>query len=306
MKIAVLGAGAMGCLYGSFLAKETNEIWLIDVWKGHVDSINVEGLRVVESIGEKVIKDIKATINPSEVGVVDLVLVFVKSTITDKALEGSKDIIGSNTIILTLQNGLGNVEKIASVIGEKNILAGTTAHGASILTPGKVKHAGMGNTIIGEINGEITHRVKEIAELFKNCGIETIVTNNVLGLIWDKLLVNVGINALTALTGLKNGELIMHKETEEILELAVREGMLIAKANGINLINEYPIEHTKEICKLTSENRSSMLQDIINNRRTEIDMINGAIVKEGKKNNIETPINLLLTNLVKIKEMSKI
>ncbi|SHJ97595.1 ketopantoate reductase family protein [Paramaledivibacter caminithermalis] len=302
MKIAVLGAGAMGCLYGGLLAEGDNEVWLIDIWKEHVEKINKEGLKIQDKCGERIIKNINATIYPNKVGVVDLILVFVKSSSTDKALEGAKGIIGENTIILTLQNGLGNIEKIASVVAEKNIIAGTTAHGSTLLDLGKIVHAGKGLTVLGEINGKITDRVKKLKELFFESGIETIITDNVLGVIWDKLMVNVGINAITAITELRNGELLDFNEAEELLENAVREAQEVAKAKGVRLISENPVDHTKKICRLTANNKSSMLQDIINNRRTEIDMINGAIVKEGSKLDINTPINLVLTNLIKIKE----
>jgi len=302
MKIAVLGAGAMGCLYGGFLAEGNNEVWLIDIWKDHVDKINREGLKIQGKSGDRVIRNIKATTNPNEIGAVDLVLVFVKSTVTDKALEGTKSIIDKNTLVLTLQNGLGNIEKIESVVGKDSIIAGTTAHGSTLLESGKILHAGIGSTIIGEISREESDRINHIKKVFDDSKIDTIITDNVLGLIWDKLLVNVGINALTALTKLKNGQLVEFEEMEKLLELAVGEGENVAKAKGIKLISEDPVKHTKDVCRLTAHNKSSMLQDIINRRKTEIEMINGAIVKEGMKYNINTPINLALTNLIKIKE----
>lgn len=302
MKIAVLGAGAMGCLYGGLLAEGNNEVWLIDIWKDHVDRINKEGLTIQGKSGDRKVKNIKATTDPNEIGITDLVLVFVKSTITDKALDGAKNIIGDSTLILTLQNGLGNIEKIASVVGKDNIIAGTTAHGSTLLEPGKILHAGIGATIIGEMNGEKSDRINYIKEVFNESKIETIITDNVLGLIWDKLLVNVGINALTALTQLKNGQLVELEEMEKLLELAVEEGEKVAKAKGIKLISKDSVKHTKEVCRLTAQNKSSMLQDIINKRKTEIEMINGAIVKEGLSYDIDTPINLALTNLIKVKE----
>lgn len=302
MRIAVLGSGAMGSLYGGLLSEGNNEVWLLDIWKEHVKRINKEGLKIEGKSGNRIVENIRATVDPNEIGIVDLLLIFVKSTITDKALEGAKNIIGESTLILTLQNGLGNIEKIESVVGKENIIAGTTSHGATMLSPGKILHAGIGTTIIGEINGLKSDRVKRLKEIFDESKIETIVTDNVIGLIWDKLLVNVGINAVTALTELRNGRIVEFIETEEILELAVGEGEKVAKAKGIKLINQEPIEHTKQICRLTAQNKSSMLQDIINKRKTEIDMINGAIVREGKKHNINTPINLILTNLIKVKE----
>lgn len=302
MKIVVLGAGAMGSLYGGHLAEAGNEVWFLDVCKEHVDTINENGLYIEGVSGNRNIKNIKATTSKSYIGEVDLVLVFVKSTITELAVSQNKEIFGQNTIVLTLQNGLGNVEKINHVIDKKNIIAGITAHGATMLEPGKIKHAGTGQTYIGELDGSFSSRIQKVAEVFKEANLETKISNNVMGLIWGKLLVNVGINALTAITGLKNGQLVEFPETEELLELAVKEAYSISKAKGIKLDNDDPISHTKEVCRATAENRSSMLQDVTNKRKTEIDMINSAIVKEGIKLGINTPINKSLTNLIRIIE----
>lgn len=300
MKIVVLGAGAMGCLYGGMLAEAGNEVWLLDVWKEHVDVINEKGLYIETSKGNKHIKNIRATTDPSDIGVVDLVLVFVKSTITEIAIAQNKKIFGTNTIALTLQNGLGNIEKMASVIDGKNIIAGTTAHGSTMLGAGKIRHAGVGKTHIGEIDGRVCERIQKISEVFNDAAIETDISENVMGLIWGKLMVNVGINALTAITGLKNGQLVDFIETEELLELAVTEAWAVAKRKGIELPYNDPVSHTKEVCKATAGNRSSMLQDVSNKRKTEIEMINGAIVREGKALAIDTPINKVLTNLISV------
>ncbi|MCG8484807.1 MAG: 2-dehydropantoate 2-reductase [Clostridia bacterium] len=301
MKIAVLGAGAMGSLYGGLLAEPGNEVWLIDVWKEHVDAINQEGLYIDGLGGGKTIKNIKASTNTDNIGIVDCALIFVKSIYTDAAVSQNKAIIGENTIILTLQNGLGNIEKINQVVDEKNIIAGTTAHGSTMIAPGKIKHAGQGKTIIGELDGKETDRITKLKKSFNDAQLDTVISNNVIGLIWDKLLVNVGINALTAITGLKNGRLVQSEETEWILEEAVKEAEAIAKAKGVKLGFDDPVDHTKKVCEATAANRSSMLQDVERKRETEIDMINGAIVSEGKKVNIATPVNQVLTNLIKVK-----
>ncbi len=306
MKIAILGAGAMGSLYGGLLAEAGNEVWLIDVYQEHIDAINEKGLYVEGVSGERTIKNIKATADSKKVGTVDLVLVFVKSTITDIAISQNKVLFGDETMVLTLQNGLGNIEKIQSVVDEKNIIAGTTAHGSTMLAPGKIKHAGKGSTIIGELDGKDSPRTQLVLKAFKEAEIDTTISKNIMGLIWDKLLVNVGINALTAITGLNNGQLVEYKETEWILEEAVKEAMLIAFAKGIQLASEDAVNHTKEVCRATADNRSSMLQDVTNNRRTEIEMINGAIVAEAEKFKIDTPINKVLTKLILTKEKSYI
>jgi 2-dehydropantoate 2-reductase len=188
-------------------------------------------------------------------------------------------------------------------VKKEQIIAGTTAHGANMLGPGRVKHAGHGTTVIGELNGEISDRINAVADLFKNANLApVIISTNVMGLIWDKLLVNVGVNPLTAITGLRNGQLLDYPETEWIGCQAVLEGMKVAEALGIKLEIPDAVAHFKEVCIGTAPNISSMLADVKNKRKTEISNINGAIVREAEKFNIDTPVNKVLTNLVLLKE----
>jgi 2-dehydropantoate 2-reductase len=306
MKIAVIGAGAMGCLYGGKLsAIESNQVYLLDVWKEHVDTINEKGLWMEEK-GERLhYPRVKASLDPKEVGPVDLAIVFVKSTMTEKAVMESSALFGPATWILTLQNGLGNIEKIGEIAGLDNVLGGTTAHGAYMKGPGEICHAGFGKTIIGEINGEETPRIRELHELLGNADLETEISRNILGLIWDKLIVNVGINPLTAITSLTNGELLQHPELLNIMERAVAEAVSVAEAKGIRLSYDDPFAHVKQVCHGTSANKSSMLQDILNHRKTEIDRINGAVWLEGDSSKVETPVNQVLTELVRYLEKRK-
>lgn len=303
MKIAIIGAGAMGCLYGGKLsAVPGNQVFLLDVWKAHVDAINQDGLFMEEN-GELLhYKNITAATNADEVGSVDLAVIFVKSTLTEQAVVSNKAVFGSDTIALTLQNGLGNIDSIGSQIGMNRVIAGTTAHGATMLGAGKMRHAGSGKTMIGELSGATTERITKIAEVFSAAGLEVEISENVLGLVWDKLLVNVGINALTGITRLKNGALLEYPELEGLLEDAVREGIAVANAKGIMLGFADPVAHTREVCKATATNKSSMLQDILNHKRTEIDMINGAVVREGRSVGIPTPVNQVLCSLIRFFE----
>ncbi len=306
MKIAIIGAGAMGCLYGAKLsASGENSVYLLDVWQEHVDEINMRGLQMEEADSMITYEHVKASSDAETVGVVDLAIIFVKSTLTKIATESNKVVFGPNTVALTLQNGLGNIDLISQVIGSENIIAGTTAHGATMLGPGKMRHAGSGKTIIGEISGETSDRIKYISDTLNMAGMETEISDNVLGLVWDKLMVNVGINALTGITKLHNGELLNFTMVEELLEKAVLEAKAVAEAKGIKLGYADPVQHTKDVCVATAANKSSMLQDVLNQKKTEIDMINGAIVREGKTLGIATPVNLVLTNLIKYFESSK-
>lgn len=300
MKIAIVGAGAMGCLYGAKLSEvKSNQVFFLDVWQEHIDAINESGLIMEENDSIINYRSMTATNDPVSVGLVDLAIIFVKSTLTGEAMNTNKSIFGADTIAITLQNGLGNIDIISKSIGPKNVLAGTTAHGATMIGPGKIRHAGAGKTIIGELSGEITDRIKKMELIFNEAGLETTVSDNVLGLVWDKLLINVGINALTGITRVENGRLLDYPEIEQLLELAVGEALKVAERKGIKLSFADPVSHTKDVCKATAANKSSMLQDVLKGNKTEIEMINGAIVNEGNSMGIDTPVNFVLTNIIK-------
>jgi len=301
MKIAIIGAGAMGSLYGGYLSRTEKEVYLVDIWKEHVDEINRRGLSIQEKDGEIRVHP-KAFMNPEEIGTVDLAIVFVKSFLTGIAMEKNLALLGQDTIVMSLQNGYGNIEQIAEYVRIENIIAGTTAHGASMLSPGHIRHAGSGDTLIGWVRKGDEGRINAIAGILRRAGFATEVSADVMELVWSKLIVNVGINALTALLRVKNGELLRMDETRELMRMAVLEAVEVAAAAGVKFDAEEMVRKVMEIAFATGENTSSMLQDILNNRKTEIDSINGAIVEEGRKNSIGTPVNSVLTKLVRALE----
>ncbi|MDR3332497.1 MAG: 2-dehydropantoate 2-reductase, partial [Synergistaceae bacterium] len=162
MKIAVLGAGAMGSLYGGMLARAGCDVVLIDVWRDQVDALNESGLIIEETGGPIEVRGVRAVASADEAGVSDLVIVFVKATATEDAMRGALSLIGCDTAVLTLQNGLGNVEKLCRVLPESRVIAGTTGHGATLLGPGRIRHAGVGDTIIGELDGSKSKRIESL------------------------------------------------------------------------------------------------------------------------------------------------
>jgi 2-dehydropantoate 2-reductase len=296
LRIAVVGSGAMGSLFGGMLAEAGEDVTLVDVWEEHVKAINEKGLRVKSVRGERAIRVVAIT-NPSEIGSVDLALIFVKSYDTERAARDALPMASDDIVFLTLQNGLGNTEKIAEVIGSHRVVAGVTAQGSTLLGPGEIYHAGVGATTIGELNGAKTARILRIKEVFNRAGIATEVSDNVLGAIWSKVLVNVGINALTAITGLRNGDLLLFPEITEVMRQAVLEAIAVAKSSGVE-VGGNPVQKVFEVAKATATNRSSMLQDIDRGRRTEIGAMNGAIVKMGRRLGVDTLVNEALTAAV--------
>lgn len=229
----------------------------------------------------------------------DLIILAVKSYDTDSAMSIVKEVVSDGTAVLSFQNGLDNEVRIAEAIGAERTLGGVTSHGITFVQPGHVHHAGIGETIIGELDGKETERIKEIAEALSSVGIETKVNSNIHSEIWTKGIVNAGINPLTALTRLHNGYLLRIPSLTRLLESTCRECIGVANAAGIDLVEGEVIEKTKNVARLTAENKSSMLQDIERGKRTEIDSINGAIVESGKMHGIGTPVNSALVALVK-------
>jgi 2-dehydropantoate 2-reductase len=303
MKIVIVGPGAMGCLLAVFLSKSKQELWLLDKNKERTSLIQQSGISI-EGISGSWQTQVKTTAQPQEIGEADLIIICVKSYDTKKAILEAKAIVGKNTKVLTLQNGIGNIEIIAEVVGSEKVIGGVTNLGATLLDVGKVRHAGRGETVIGRIDGKLSIELRTIREIFNKVGLETRISRDIKGLLWSKLIINVGINALTAITGLNNGRLIEFEGTRKILRDAVTEAIRVAKRKRIKLIYDDPLAKVEAVCEATATNVSSMLQDVLRKRRTEIDFINGVIVRQGQELDIPTPVNSLLANLVKTIEES--
>jgi 2-dehydropantoate 2-reductase len=302
MKTVIMGAGAMGSLFGGLLTRVGEEVWLVGNRKEQVDRICSVGLTFEEK-GKSQIIPMRATSDVASAGKADLVIFFVKTYDMEEAVSDALSLEKEGTIFLTLQNGLGNEEVMCKKIDRKRVMLGITGHGGTLLEPGRIRHAGWGKTFIGELDHRITDRALRIAQMFCNAGIETEVSPNIHDQVWGKLLVNVGINALTALTGFKNGQLVDYPETLRLMERLVSEAAEVARKKGVH-IDENPFDRVRKAAEATRENRSSMGQDFDHRRQTEIDAINGAIVREAQEMGIPVPFNQAVTDLVKAIEKS--
>lgn len=303
MKIAVVGPGAMGGLLAAFLAKAKEEVYLIDYDSERAKKIKETGIKAEGISGEFEI-DINATAEPKTIGLCNLVIICVKAYDTEESVKSVKELIGSDTQVLTLQNGIGNVQIINDIVGEDKVIGGVTSHGATALGAGHIRHAGKGETIIGKANGQSRGPIREIANVLNKAGFETKISKDINSIIWSKLIINVGINALAAATKLNNGRLLEYDGAKEIMRSAVQEAVKVAKRKRIKLVYDDPIQKVEGVAKATCGNICSMLQDVMKKRRTEIDFINGAIVRQAKSLNIPTPVNEVLTNLIKTIESS--
>ena len=302
MKIAIVGAGAMGSLFGALLAEGGHAVWLYDVWQEHIDAVNHNGV-IIEFDGKPRTVRLKAVSDPLQIGESELVLIFVKATQTEAAAETAARLAGTRGLVMTLQNGMGNAETIAQFISADRILVGTTSHGSTILKAGSIRHAGAGPTTVGmwATDEKAFENVRQIADQFTHAGIETTAINDVRPVIWDKLLVNVGINAITALTGITNGQILDLEFTRELSRAAVEEAAQVAQTQQIE-VRKDAADHVFQVAAATAANRSSMGQDVDHRRPTEIRAINGFVVREAERLGISVPVNKTLTALVETME----
>lgn len=304
MKIVIVGPGAMGCLFaGYFAKKKQNDIWLLDKNSRRAKRLKENGIKIETEKGSFSVK-VNATARISEIKSPDLFIICVKSYDTEDVLKTIEPILTKDSRVLTLQNGLGNMEMMSEILGADRVLGGVTAQGATSLGEGYIRHAGRGDTVIGNISGKLTVSMRPVREVFNLSGFAARLTKDVNSIIWSKLIINVGINAISALTRLNNGALIESQGTREVVAMAVTEAVRLGKKKRIKITYDDPIAKVESVCRATASNLSSMLQDVLNRRKTEIDYINGAIVRQAKSVNIPTPTNLILTNLVKSIESS--
>jgi len=304
MKVVIVGPGAVGSLFAYFLSRAETDLWLLDREPARAGRLEHGGIEVEALDGHACRIKPRVSADPSEIGIADVVIICVKAGDTIHAARSIHPIVGDDTAVLTLQNGMGNVEKITAELTKGSVLGGTTAQGSTVLEPGRIRHAGVGETIIGEPGRPHGPRTDELVSLFQACGMDASATDDLEGLLWGKLVINVGINALTAITGLKNGELVERPGTQGILREAVAEALAVAVAKGITLPYDNAVDKVESVCRATAANISSMLQDMLRRRRTEIDAINDVIVSEGERLVVPTPVNRTLTGLVRTIEGS--
>jgi 2-dehydropantoate 2-reductase len=300
MKIAILGAGSLGCSIGGVLAEAGNDVWLINRNPKLVEVLNRNGLTLRDGGVDRVVR-VQAATSAQQVGVVDLVVVLVKSFDTTAAMTAAMALLGPQTHVLSLQNGVGHEEILAELVGRERVIGGKTYAGGSQLGMAHISIGTRGKeTIIGELDGGASERTMQIAALFTEAGLQTTVSNNIMQTIWEKLLVNVSTGALCAITKLPYGKLYAVPEVEATAVAAVAEAMAVAQATGVKLTTTDPKQAwLKAAAGLPPEFKTSMLQSLEKGSFTEIDFINGAVVRQGQKYGIPTPVNQTLVACIR-------
>ncbi|MEO8136620.1 MAG: ketopantoate reductase family protein [Betaproteobacteria bacterium] len=300
MKICVLGAGSLGCAIGGVLAEAGEDVWLINRSAEHVAAMRRDGLRMRDGETMRVVK-VQAATDCANVGIVDLVIVLVKSFDTRTAMAAALPVIGPGTVVLSLQNGLGHEDILAEFVGRERVLAGKTYVGGQVLEPGLIIAGHRGKeTLIGELDGTISPRVQAVAAAFNRAGLATTISANIMGNIWDKLLVNVATGAVSGIAGLAYGDLYQVPEVRDVALAAVTEAMNVAKASGVTLTITEPEQAWFRAGKgLPDDFKASMLQSLEKGSITEIDFINGAIVRGAERCGLAAPVNAALVACIK-------
>ncbi len=296
MRIAVLGTGALGCLWAAHLAAHA-EVWMLGTWVEGIAAIRQQGVTVHAPEGCWQAR-VSVAATPDDAPPAQVVLTLVKSYQTARAAQWAAHIVAPDGLVVTLQNGLDNLPRLAAAVGPARAAAGATAEGATLLAPGHVRHAGRGPTWLGA-RPENAAAVEALARLFVRAGFDARVTDDVEGLLWRKAIINAAINPLSALWRVPNGELLATSERQRLLAQLAQEAVDVARARGIRALPEDPLATVSAVCRATAANRSSMLQDVERGRPTEIDSINGVIVHSGRQLGVATPLNEVVWQLVR-------
>jgi 2-dehydropantoate 2-reductase len=300
LKICVVGAGALGCAIGGVLAEAGSDVTLVTRNAAHVAALQRNGLRLVEDGRERSVA-VRAAPDCAQLEPMDLVIVLVKSFHTRQAIESARAVVGPRTVVLSLQNGLGHEDVLAEVVGREKVMAGKTYVGGVLLSPGRILVGTAGKeTLIGELDGRISPRALAIRDEFRRAGLQITLSENIVGTMWDKLLVNVATGALSGITSLTYGELYRVPEIEDCALAAVGEAMAVAKASGVVLATREPREAWQKAAEgLPGDFKTSMLQSLEKGSLTEIDFINGAVVRGGRRCGVPTPVNQTLVAGIK-------
>ena len=296
MKIAVLGAGAMGSIYGGHLSIN-NDVYMIDKKEELVEKINADGLKLYEN-DKDVIYHPKALLSSEGIGEVDLVIIFVKALYSRAALMENKAIIGDNTYVLTLQNGAGHEDIIEEFVPKERIIIGTTEDNGAILDNGYVRRGGKGKTNIGMLVEDKKGMLDKVKECFDGCGFDTHIYSNIQQLIWDKLFTNVSLSALTGVLQVPIGFIAEDEYAWNMTVTLIKEAMQVAKAMGLEFDEDEMIERVRNTSINSPEGRTSIYADLKAGRLTEVNTISGAVVKAGDRLGIPVPSHKMIVNMV--------
>lgn len=302
MKIAVVGCGAMGSLYAALLASAGNEVWAIDVDAAHVNAIRSGGLQVSGASGERTVQ-LNATIDPSEPGACALVVIATKAMHVAAAAASARPLVGPDTVVLTIQNGLGSAETVLAALDGAHVTIGVAGgFGAEFRGPGRVHHNGWELVRLGEPEGPVTSALDAVAGVWRAAGFRVQAYDDIQRMVWEKLICNVCFSGTCALTELTIGEVMETPEAWRVALECALEAHAVAQARGVRLGFEDPVAYVTTFGRTIPNARPSMLLDHLARRRAEVDAINGAIPPAARTCGLNAPVNEVVVALLKAKE----
>ncbi len=303
MRTYMIGSGAMGSFYGGLLAKAGYDVTLIDPREDHIQIVRRDGL-VVDGVRGRNVVQVPAVTTHEGLPPCDLAIVFTDTNNTPAAAREAKAVLKPDGFALTLQNGIGNVEALVAELGEERVTAGVTMNSGAFPEPGRATCTNAGMTSIGELDGRRSERVQTVARMLNEAGIETTVVDNPMSWIWSKFVHNCAANALAAITGLRGGEMYRTPEVSALQDRLLDEILAVVERKGIALVEPDPRKKIKAHARIRY-NKPSMMQHIEQGRRTEIDSLNGAIVREARVLGMAVPYNEAVVAIVKGLEKSR-
>jgi 2-dehydropantoate 2-reductase len=293
MKIAIVGTGAMGSVYAGLFASAGHEVWAIDRWKEHIDAMRAKGLRLEGASGDRTVK-VHATTEAKDAGPCDLVVLATKAMHVAAAAESLKPLLKADTPVLSIQNGLGGPDTAASVLGRERVMVGVVGgFGASMRGPGHAHHNGMELVRLGEFGGPITGRLKKVEEVWAGAGFRVRLFDDIDQLVWEKLLCNCAYSGPCAIAECTIGEVMADPDLSRVSAACATEVLAMAKKKGVKLGFDDPVAYARDFGSKIPNARPSVLLDLMAGRKSEIDVINGAI---------DGPVNQAVTALVRAKE----
>ena len=302
MKIAILGCGAMGSVYAGLLASAGHEVWAVDTWRDHVEAMRTKGLHLEGASGDRTVK-VNATMTASDAGVCDLVIIATKARDVETAARAAKPLLGPQTLVLSIQNGLGGPDVTASVLGRERVAVGVVGgFGASMRGPGHAHHNGMELVRLGELSGPVSPRLEAVAEVWRSGGFKVKCFDDIDQLVWEKLICNVCYSGTCAVTERTVGEVMSDADAFKVASGCAAEAYAVARKRGIKLGFDDVVAYVRDFGSKIPNARPSMLLDLMAKRRSEIDAINGAIPPAAQAVGLAAPYNEVISDLVRAKE----
>lgn len=305
-KIAIIGAGAMGSVYAGLMQDAGHEVHGVCKWADHVEAVNAKGLRVTGASGDRTVRLSSMSQNvDGDLGHMDLVILATKSFDVEEAAASARPLIGPDTIVQTIQNGLGAPERVAKILDPDRLVVGVVGgFGASVPEPGIAHHNGMEMIRFGAFGSLSQVELERSAEVWTSSGFTVKLFEDVQQMVWEKFIMNVAFSGTTCATGMTIGEVMNNETSWAVARKCSEEAIAVAKARGVRLDVGDPIEHVRKLGSKIPNARPSMLLDATLKRRCEVDAINGAVVEEGRRLGVATPVNETVANLIRARELT--